>query len=200
MDKPKLTRDRIILAYVVAVVADAIDILISGGEDATAAFTAGLVFIPGEAASAGLDAVVGGTMWKLLGFHWAFLPSFLVELVPEVDMFPSWIACVAYVVWQRKKEEAGEAGEKQIKPQGLLPVVDVHSDEHPGARVNTPPLIAPIVATRKTPPLLSPTETQAQPVEGAVEKRLRNLKDLLDRNIISHAEYDAKRQQILSEI
>jgi hypothetical protein len=33
----------------------------------------------------------------LLGWHWAFLPSFLSELIPIWDLVPTWTAAVWYV-------------------------------------------------------------------------------------------------------
>jgi hypothetical protein len=41
-----------------------------------------------------LDVVVALVMLKLVGFHWAFLPAFAAELVPFVDLVPSWTAAV----------------------------------------------------------------------------------------------------------
>ena len=41
---------------------------------------------------------------------------------------------------------------------------------------------------------------EPSPIERTVEKRLKNLKDLRDRNVISEAEYNAKRQQILETL
>jgi hypothetical protein len=44
-------------------------------------------------------------MTKLLGFHWTFLPSFCIEVIPGLDMLPTWVGCVFFVVRQRKKEQ-----------------------------------------------------------------------------------------------
>ena len=41
-----------------------------------------------------LDVVVALIMFRLVGFHWAFLPAFVVELMPFVDLVPSWTAAV----------------------------------------------------------------------------------------------------------
>lgn len=41
-----------------------------------------------------LDVVVGAVLIRLLGWHWAFLPAFLAELVPGVDLVPTWTAAV----------------------------------------------------------------------------------------------------------
>lgn len=41
-----------------------------------------------------LDVVVALVMLRLVGFHWAFLPTFVVELIPFVDLVPSWTVAV----------------------------------------------------------------------------------------------------------
>jgi len=41
-----------------------------------------------------LDVVVAVVMIRLVGFHWAFLPTFVVELLPFVDLVPSWTVAV----------------------------------------------------------------------------------------------------------
>ena len=44
-----------------------------------------------------LDFGVGAALAYLLGWHWEFLPSFLVKLVPGVDLVPLWTLAVANV-------------------------------------------------------------------------------------------------------
>ncbi|MCY3022871.1 MAG: hypothetical protein NTW87_28155 [Planctomycetota bacterium] len=51
-----------------------------------------------------LDVVVAITLTTLLGWHWVFLPSFLAELVPGVDLAPTWTAAVAWVMLRQKKD------------------------------------------------------------------------------------------------
>jgi len=99
MAKPKLTRNRIILAFAIAIITDAIQISM------TPAIFTGILAIPGEIADFVIDCVVMVAMTLLLGFHWMFLPSMLVELTPGLDLLPTWTGCVAYVVWRRKKEQ-----------------------------------------------------------------------------------------------
>ena len=41
-----------------------------------------------------IDIVTGVALTALLGFHWAFLPTFIAKLVPFVDMIPSWTLAV----------------------------------------------------------------------------------------------------------
>ena len=79
------------LAWLVAIVADSLQI----------------AFLPlfGEGALSPadtlLDVVVAALLGRLLGWHWAFLPSLLAELVPGLDLFPTWTAAVFYVTRQR---------------------------------------------------------------------------------------------------
>jgi hypothetical protein len=41
-----------------------------------------------------IDTVTALVMIALLGWHWAFLPAFLTELVPFVDLVPTWTIAV----------------------------------------------------------------------------------------------------------
>jgi hypothetical protein len=128
MDKPKLTPKRIILAFAVAIIADVIQFPI------TAVEATGLFSIPGELADFVLDCFVMVATCLLLGFHWALLPTLFVEIVPGLDLLPTWTACVAFVVWQRKKEQAAPPP---------LPIVDVQAVEvastPPAPRLTGPP-------------------------------------------------------------
>jgi hypothetical protein len=79
-------------------------------------------------------------------------------------------------------------------------IIDAHviSSQVPG----TPPPIAPLGFPTKTPLPLSasiPAQTPP-PLPKTVEQRLKSLSDLRDRNVITQAEFEAKRQQILSEM
>jgi hypothetical protein len=42
-----------------------------------------------------IDVATGIAMYLLVGWHWAFLPTFLVEMVPFVDLVPTWTLAVA---------------------------------------------------------------------------------------------------------
>jgi hypothetical protein len=41
-----------------------------------------------------VDVAVAAILIRLLGWHWAFLPAFLAEIVPGVDLVPTWTAAV----------------------------------------------------------------------------------------------------------
>ena len=56
-----------------------------------------------------LDFAVGAVLVRLLGWHWEFLPSFLGELIPGVDLVPFWTLAVANV-YRKSKAPA----EKQL--------------------------------------------------------------------------------------
>lgn len=74
-------------ALIVALAADAIQIVLLP------------VFSPGALSPAAdvIDVIVGIVMVRLLGWHVAFLPSFIAELIPFVDLFPSWTLAVLFV-------------------------------------------------------------------------------------------------------
>jgi hypothetical protein len=82
---------RHLAALAIAVVADAVQI--------------GLLplFVEGAAAPWNdvLDLLVGAALLMLLGWNAAFLPAFLSELVPFLDLFPTWTAAVVFVVTRR---------------------------------------------------------------------------------------------------
>jgi hypothetical protein len=67
-------------------------------------------------ADALLDAVMAVVMIRLLGWHWAFLPTLVAELTPGLDLFPTWTAAVLYVTLQ-----SSGAGEPEILPPGPAP-------------------------------------------------------------------------------
>lgn len=58
------------------------------------------LFMEGAAApwNDALDVAVGAMLLTLLGWHMAFLPTFVGELVPLLNLFPTWTAAVMFVV------------------------------------------------------------------------------------------------------
>ena len=79
-----LSRRRIILARALAVTVDFFQIVVSP------------VFSLGAASPLDdvLDVATAAGMIGLVGWHWAFLPSFLSELVPVWDLAPTWTIAV----------------------------------------------------------------------------------------------------------
>lgn len=41
-----------------------------------------------------LDVAIGVVLWRLLGWHWALLPTLIAELIPGLDLVPTWTAAV----------------------------------------------------------------------------------------------------------
>jgi hypothetical protein len=41
----------------------------------------------------------------LLGFHPLFLPAFIAEFIPVVDMLPTWTGCAIVVVALRRRQQ-----------------------------------------------------------------------------------------------
>jgi hypothetical protein len=107
MARPELTKNRILIAYAVAILADLIEFPITAAEVTVVAAPAaeGMAFV--------VDAIVFGIVTKLLGFHWLFLPSFLVEVVPGLDMLPTWVDCVFFC--RAAKEKGTEPFRRRAK-------------------------------------------------------------------------------------
>src|ERR1700680_4078942 len=65
-----------------------------------------------------LDIAVAAVLVNLLGWHWEFLPAFLAELVPGVDLVPFWTMAVANV-YRKWKQIAATAEEASGQRPGL---------------------------------------------------------------------------------
>lgn len=85
---PPLTRRRMWMAFGVAIGTDALQLALG---------PLGWTFIDEI-----FDVAAMVATCLLLGFHPLLLPTFLIELVPVVDMVPTWTGCVALVVALRK--------------------------------------------------------------------------------------------------
>ena len=75
-----------------------------------------------------LDVAVAVSMSLLVGWHWAFLPSFLAELVPFFDLVPTWTAAVFFATRKGTPQNPAGAGPvidtevvKNQKPSGGQP-------------------------------------------------------------------------------
>ncbi|MGZ4787397.1 MAG: hypothetical protein ACXVZV_07960 [Terriglobales bacterium] len=93
-------------AWAIAVAADALQIAVFP------------LFAEGGASPAdtALDLVVAFLLTKLLGWHWAFLPSLGAELLPGIDLFPTWTAAVWFVT-----RGENPSTEPEIMPPGPAP-------------------------------------------------------------------------------
>jgi hypothetical protein len=103
---PLLTQSRINTAYAVAVTTDVVQFALG---------PFGWLM-----ADEVLDVIAAAAMWRLLGFHPLLLPTFVIEVVPVIDMLPTWTGCVALVVAARKAKQGVDP-----PPPGPGQVIDV---------------------------------------------------------------------------
>jgi len=66
-----------------------------------------------------VDVVVAAVMIALVGWHWAFIPAFLSELVPGFDLVPTWTAAAFIATRQAPGASVGEAatGRPPVEPK-----------------------------------------------------------------------------------
>lgn len=63
-----------------------------------------------------LDVIVAATLWRLLGWHWSLLPTIAAELVPGLDLIPTWTAAVFLITRKHVQSQ-----EPEILPPGPAP-------------------------------------------------------------------------------
>src|SRR5580704_17920829 len=98
------------LAWAIAIAADTLQI---------AAFP---LFAEGAVSPADslLDMMVAFVLIRLLGWHWAFLPTLAAEMIPGTDLFPTWTAAVWFVTRQQVRAHSNSS-EPEILPPGPAP-------------------------------------------------------------------------------
>jgi hypothetical protein len=104
-----VTDRRILVARVLAVTADAVQILLAP------------LFLEGGISvfDALLDLAMAAILTRLLGWHWAFLPAFLAELVPGVDLVPSWTLAAFLATRGRSVPEESRGNERVIDVEAV---------------------------------------------------------------------------------
>jgi len=85
----QVTRGRVVAALIAALAADGLQILLQA--------------VP--LAPQLIDVAASVIVTLAIGFHVLLLPTFIVELVPLVDDFPTWIVCVLAVIALRRRHE-----------------------------------------------------------------------------------------------
>jgi hypothetical protein len=88
--RPRLTRARVIAAFVVAIAADALQIVLGP----FGWFLADQV----------IDVVAMAATSLALGFHVLLLPTVVLEFLPLTNLWPTWTGCVAAVVALRRDD------------------------------------------------------------------------------------------------
>jgi hypothetical protein len=90
--RPALSRKRVIFAFSVALITDAVQIGLG---------PFGWLFVDDI-----LDVIGMVLISSAIGFHTLLLPTFVIKLIPGPDMLPTWTACTAAVVMLRKRKSA----------------------------------------------------------------------------------------------
>ena len=93
----RISAKRIRVAWVIALAADVVEVPL---------FTAPAI---GAVLTDCLDVAVGITLIALVGWHWAFLPTFVAELVPGLDLVPTWTVAV-WLATRGRAVDSGNAG------------------------------------------------------------------------------------------
>ena len=103
------------LAWAVAIAADTLQI---------AAFP---LFAEGALSPADsvLDLIVAFVMIRLLGWHWAFLPTAAAKLIPAADLFPTWTAAVWFVTRQKLSAHSEESYDSDSNSDAISNDVDI---------------------------------------------------------------------------
>jgi hypothetical protein len=112
-----LTPGRVRAARALAVTADLLQIVLLP------------VFAPAALSPANnvIDGVVAIALILLVGWHWAFLPAFVAEMVPFVDLIPTWTAAVMIATRGATPGPSSEDGGGAAGPRGAgtaLPPAD----------------------------------------------------------------------------
>ena len=89
-----IIRSRLRTAWVVAVLVDGLQMITWPAE-----MTGPMAWV----LEVGLDLVTMSLMILLVGFHWAFLPSFVSILLPFADLAPTWTLALFIATRDRRK-------------------------------------------------------------------------------------------------
>jgi hypothetical protein len=104
-ERPSLTPARVRAAYTIAIATDLIQLILG---PFCWAF-----------ADQALDIAAMILISRVLGFHFALLPTFALEFLPLTDMLPTWTGCVAIVVALRRRPAIA------TPPPAPGPVIDI---------------------------------------------------------------------------
>ena len=95
---------RILVARLIAVIADLVQIVFMP------VFAGGAASMVNDA----LDLAVGVTMIVLVGWNWVFLPALCAELIPMVDLAPTWT--IAVLIATRQRGDPSESSIARLSP------------------------------------------------------------------------------------
>jgi hypothetical protein len=108
-----LTPERVRLARLLAGLADLLQLALLPGY-----LTGGLAL-----ANNLLDVALALALLRLVGWHWAFLPTFLAEMIPGVELVPSWTAAV-FLATRGRSGPDSKSVTVDVTPASSLPVLE----------------------------------------------------------------------------
>jgi hypothetical protein len=79
-----------------------------------------------------LDVAMFLALLKLLGWHPILLPTFAAELIPVVDVCPTWTMAVLIIVWRKRKSKSQPPQSKHLNgltsapPSGPISIAPPH--------------------------------------------------------------------------
>ncbi len=82
----------------------------------------------------GLDFVAMALLWALVGWHWTFLPSVIVKVIPVMDLAPTWTIAIAIATRGLNSQPPSSgfppaAAPKDVTPKDVAPKDVVPKDE-----------------------------------------------------------------------
>ena len=98
-------------ARIIAVTADLVQIVL------LPAFWPGILSVANDV----IDALVAVALVAMLGWHWAFAPAFVVEMIPGVDLVPTWTAAVFLATRGRAGAAPAPPAVERVPPPALPP-------------------------------------------------------------------------------
>jgi hypothetical protein len=115
--KANVTRSTVAAAYIIAMCADAIEIGLAP------LFSEGFMSPLDDI----LDTVVCVVLTMLLGWHIAFIPSYVIKLLPIADFAPTWTIAVLIATRAGRVVDVPSPIKENRDPN----VVDVHAEIKP---------------------------------------------------------------------
>lgn len=120
--KANVSRSTLIAAYMVAICADFLQICLFPF------FSEGFISLLDDFS----DVVVCLILSRLIGFHVAFLPSFLIKLIPVLESAPTWTLAVLIATRHRvAANDKPEVVDVQSSVENGTPEVIVKNDKPP---------------------------------------------------------------------
>jgi hypothetical protein len=178
---PKWKSKRVLLAVGIAAMADLIQLPL------TALQLTGIGAAPGEILNVMMGCALMAAISFLIGFHWFMIPTLLAEFVPGVDLIPTWTGCVIFLIGNQKLQ--------QQPPKIPIATVEKAKPFKP-----LPTDIIDVACEPVEPPYLSSRSNTVRAGGKSIETQLQTLNRLRDQNLISQAEFDEKRLEILNTL